>query len=80
MLTIGDPTQRMQTVMGVDLFRLDIDVAIARWTPPRAPTIGLDVYFAWTFGCYSDRYAEKPVGDMQPVSRAVDCTDTITTT
>jgi hypothetical protein len=79
-LTIGAPEEHAQTVMGIDMIRLDADFRIAQWTPARAPAIGLDVYWAWTFGCYSDSYEQKAVGDMAPVRRELQCTDTITTT
>ena len=69
-----------RTIRGADLVHLDGAFTIARWSITPALTAGIDVYLAWTTGCYRGEVTEPRVGDMRPATRTVACTDTLTTT
>lgn len=68
-----------ESVYGVDLVRLDLHGRIASWSTGTT-SLGLDLYFAWTFGCYSGTRNAAPSGDMLPPPRDVSCVGTITST
>jgi hypothetical protein len=68
-----------QTIRGIDLTRLDLEVEAARWTVA-ATRVSVDFYVSWTFGCYHDDYQVMPAGDAKAETRAIRCGDTITTT
>jgi hypothetical protein len=73
------PQGAIESIRGLDLMRLDMEVRIASWQPvTSAPRMSLDGYFSWTFGCYSDTYKVAAVGDERPMTRALSCSETIT--
>lgn len=69
-----------EIVNGYDFIHLDGTIAIASWSVTPAVNVGVDFYYAWTMGCYSDTVSVPSVGDMLPPQKHVRCGDTITTT
>ena len=76
-----EPRRPAETVLGMDLVRIDLGLQLARWEVTEVgASVGVDFYFAWTFGCYSGTRHDAAVGDMRPVAHELRCGDTITTT
>ncbi len=63
------------TVDGYDFIYLDGAFRIAGTTH-----VGVDLFYAWAFGCYSDTITQPAQGDMLPPKQQVRCTETISTT
>lgn len=59
LVTKGDLERPAATVWGYDLIRVDAAFELAR-----AGRLGIDFYFAWTFGLYRGELYEARVGDM----------------
>ncbi len=67
-------------VSGIDMFRWDLEMVLARWSPGGLPrAISVDGWFSWTYGCYRG-VVESRDGDVVGMKRELRCTDQLTTT
>jgi hypothetical protein len=69
-----------EVVNGYDFMHIDGSFEIAGWNVSPAMHVGIDFYYAWTFGCYIDTVTGQALGDTLPPMKHVRCGDTMTTT